>query len=173
MRPSPPASRAQVCSIAPLRLQKRDNFTPRVLTVRRRRLIVAFMDRDTSSSTSNPIGARLLFTVATVLALVNDPGVATADADRQDLDVGDRDGQLLVLNFALHVPAALAPVVMAITRQYRLGRRRGHSPSAFTLVRPSCIRSSIPRRARRQARCSRTAAAPPWTSTGGARAAAY
>jgi len=89
------------------------------------------MDRDTASGHPNPIGARLLFTVATVLALSS-----TIQAWRLQM-LTDKTwmssivmGKLLVLNFAYwYVPAALAPAVMALTRRYRLG----HTPLPLTL----------------------------------------
>ena len=89
------------------------------------------MARTESGSQTNPIGTGLLFTVATVLAISS-----TIQSWRLQM-LTDMTwmsstvmAKLLVLNFAYwYVPALLAPVVMALTRRYRLG----HTPWPVTL----------------------------------------
>jgi len=89
------------------------------------------MVRSESGSQPQPIGTTLLFTVATVLAISS-----TIQSWRLQM-LTDKTwmsalvmAKLLVLNFAYwYVPALLAPVVMALTRRYRLG----HTPWPVTL----------------------------------------
>ena len=88
-----------------------------------------------------PLRARLLFTVATVLALSS-----TIQSWRLQALSGDQTwaltvklmAQLMVLNTMYwYVPALLAPAIVAITRRYRLGHTRWttalgvHLASAF------------------------------------------
>jgi signal transduction histidine kinase len=85
-------------------------------------------------SERGPLRARLLFTVATVLALSS-----TIQAWRLSALSGEKTwaltlqlmGQLMVLNTVYwYVPALLAPIVIAVTRRYRLG----HTPWPSTLA---------------------------------------
>ena len=84
-------------------------------------------------SPRSPLRARLLFTVATVLALSS-----TIQSWRLQALSGDQTwaltlklmAQLMVLNTIYwYVPALLAPTIVAITRRYRLG----HTPWTTTL----------------------------------------
>src|ERR1700704_771610 len=86
-----------------------------------------------SSPSRSPLRPRLLFTVATVLALSS-----TIQAWRLQALSGDQTwaltlrlmGELMVLNTIYwYVPALLAPTIVAITRRYRLG----HTPWTTTL----------------------------------------
>ena len=89
------------------------------------------MARSEPANQPHPLGTTLLFTVATVLALSS-----TIQSWRLQM-LTDKTwmsalvmAKLLVLNFAYwYVPALLAPVVMALTRRYRLG----HTPWPVTL----------------------------------------
>jgi two-component system LytT family sensor kinase len=91
------------------------------------------MVRDDSSRPGQPIGAGLIFTVATVLALSS-----TIQSWRLQV-VTDKTfmstpvmAKLFVLNSAYwYVPALLAPIVMAVTRRYRLGRTPWPAALAF------------------------------------------
>jgi len=80
-----------------------------------------------------PLRARLLFTVATVLALsstIQSWRLQSLSADQTWALTLKLMAQLMVLNTVYwYVPALLAPTIVAITRRYRLG----HTPWTTTL----------------------------------------
>jgi len=81
-----------------------------------------------------PLRARLLFTVATVLALsstIQSWRLQSLSADQTWALTLKLMAQLMVLNTVYwYVPALLAPTIVAITRRYRLG----HTPWTTTLA---------------------------------------
>jgi len=81
-----------------------------------------------------PLRARLLFTVATVLALsstIQSWRLESLSADQTWALTLKLMAQLMVLNTVYwYVPALLAPTIVAITRRYRLG----HTPWTTTLA---------------------------------------
>src|SRR5580765_4761589 len=80
-----------------------------------------------------PLRPRLLFTVATVLALsstIQSWRLQALSSDQTWALTLKLMAQLMVLNTAYwYVPALLAPTIVAITRRYRLG----HTPWTTTL----------------------------------------
>ena len=93
------------------------------------------------SGSTSPLRARLLFTVATVLALsstIQSWRLQALSADQTWALTLKLMAQLMVLNTVYwYVPALLAPTIVAITRRYRLGHTRWttalgvHLTSAF------------------------------------------
>jgi len=86
-----------------------------------------------SSTTKRPLRPRLLFTVATVLALsstIQSWRLQALSADQTWALTLKLMAQLMVYNTVYwYVPAMLAPTIVAITRRYRLG----HTPWTTTL----------------------------------------